>query len=90
MEINVDHKSLFAEPKLLHSVKAEQGAERLLESIENEKMFMEVLPNSSEQFSGEREERDYISYCQFLESVNGKQVLQMLEEEDAKECVKLY
>lgn len=89
MEINVDHKSLFAEPRLLHSVKAEQGAARLLEAIDNEEMFMEVLPNSCEQFTGEREERDYISYCRFLESVNGKKVLQMLEEEDARERIEL-
>lgn len=89
MEITVERKGLFAEAKILHSVKAEQGAERLLEKIESEEMAMEVLANASEQFSGEREEKDYISYCQFLESVNGKKVLQMLEEEDARECVEL-
>lgn len=89
MEITIDRKGLFAEAKLLHSVKAEQGAARLLEKIENEEMTMEVLANASEQFTGEREERDYISYCLFLESVNGKKVMQMLEEEDAGKCVKL-
>lgn len=89
MNLNVDHKSLFAEARVLNSVKAEQGALRLLELIESEKIFMEVLPSENEQFSGEREERDYVSYCQFLESVNGKKVIQMLEEEDAKERFEL-
>lgn len=86
MEITSDHKGLFAEAKILHSVKAEQGAERLLAKIESEEMAMEVLANASIQFSGEIEEKDYVSYCTFLESANGKKVLQMLEEEDAGEC----
>lgn len=89
MEIKIDHDTLFAETKILHSVKAEKGAERLLEKIESEEMAMEVLANASIQFTGEWEEKDYISYCQFLESVNGKKVIQMLEEEDAGECFKL-
>lgn len=90
METTIERKGLFAEAKLLHSLKAEQGAERLLEKIESEEMAMEVLANASEQFTGEQEERDYISYCEFLESVNGKKVLQMLEDEDAGECVELW
>lgn len=89
MEPELERKGLFAEAKLLNSVKAEQGAARLLEKIDNVEMVMEVLPNTSEQYSGEHEERNYVSYCRFLNSANGKKVLHMLEAEDAGKCVKL-
>lgn len=90
MDITIERKGLFAEAKILNSVKAEKGAERLLHKIESEEMTMEVLANASQEFSGEREERDYVSYCQFLESVNGKKVIQMLEDEDAGKFIKLW
>ena len=51
---------------------------------------MEVLPNTSVQFTGELEEKDYVSYCGFLSSANGKRVLQMLEESDEGECIELW
>lgn len=89
MEVEMERKSLFAEAKLLNSVEAEQGAARLLERVNNHEMMMEILPNTCEQFTGEQEERDYISYCRFLESANGKKIIQMLEEMDEREFVEL-
>jgi hypothetical protein len=87
--MKIEHSTLFAEPKLLNSVEAEQGAKRLLKRIDSEEMTMEVLPNNCSQFSGEQEERDFISYCRFLESANGKKIIQMLEEIDGRKYVEL-
>lgn len=89
MEMKIERKDLFAETRMLNSVKAEQGAARLLERIENEDMKMEILPDNSVQFTGTLEEKDYISYCRFLESSNGKKILQMLEDCDAGKYVEL-
>lgn len=75
--------------KMLSSVEAEKGAIRLLKRIEEGTLTMEVLPNNYVQFTGELEEKDYISYCSFLNSANGKLVIQMLEEADAGEFIKL-
>ncbi len=80
---------LFGKSKVLHSVEAENGARRLMERMENHDMCMEVLPESFGQFSGEPEEKDYISYCDFLNSVNGKKVLDILEEKDERELFEL-
>lgn len=75
--------------KLVLSVEAEAGASHLLERIENEDMGMEVLPNKYVQFSGEVEEKDYVSYCGFLNSASGKKVVQILEEDDERELFEL-
>lgn len=75
--------------KLVLSVEAETGANRLLERIENEEMGMEVLPDKFVPFSGELEEKDYVSYCGFLHSVSGKKVIRILEECDERELFEL-
>lgn len=75
--------------KILCSVEAEIGAKRLLKKIKNGDLGMDILPNRYPRFSGELEEKDYVSYCHFLESSNGKKVLKLLEEEDARNYVKL-
>lgn len=82
-------KSFFKGTKLLCSIEAETGAERLLEKIRNRSLGMDILPNRYPRFSGELEEEDYVSYCRFLESSNGKKVLEMLEEDDARNYVEL-
>lgn len=82
-------KNFFEDRQILCSVEAEKGAKRLIEKIENAALQMDILPNKYERFSGELEEKDYISYCRFLESSNGKKVLDMLEVEDAADFVEL-
>lgn len=75
--------------KIQCSVSAEEGAGRLIESIQNRTLPMDILPNRYDKFSGKLEQEDYVSYCRFLESLNGQKVLDMLEEEDAGEYVEL-
>lgn len=75
--------TFYGNIKLLCSKEAEDGAERLIEKIENGNLGMDILPNRYEKFSGELEEKDYIAYCRFMESSNGRKVLEMLEVEDA-------
>lgn len=82
-------ESFFGDTKLLCSVEAEEGARRLINNLENNIIQMDILPNKYESFSGELEEKDYVSYCRFLKSSNGRKVLDMLEEEDAGELVEL-
>lgn len=80
---------IMSPSRSMRSVEAERGAERLVERLENGKMGMEVMPNVFKQFTGELEERDFQSYCRFLESANGYKVIQMLEEEDARKLFEL-
>ena len=81
--------SYWGNVKILCSVQAEEGAARLIENIRNGDLPMDILPNRYDRFSGKLEEEDYVSYCRFLESSNGKKVLNMLEEEDAAKYVEL-
>lgn len=81
--------SFFGNRKLLCSVEAEEGANSLINNLENNTLQMDILPNRYERFSGELEEKDYVSYCRFLKSSNGTKVLDMLEEEDARNLVEL-
>lgn len=74
---------------LLNSVEAERGATDLVRKIEEGKLTMDILPNTFPRFSGKLEEDDYISFGKFLKSINGKRVLRMLEEEDARKFVEL-
>lgn len=81
--------SFWGREKILCSVQAEEGAARLIENIQNRTLSMDILPNRYARFSGELEQEDYVSYCRFLESMNGQKVLDMLEEEDAGEYIEL-
>lgn len=81
--------TFFGNTKILSSVEAEAGAKDLMDKIRDKDLTMDILPNQYARFSGELEEQDYISYCHFLESSNGKKVLQMLEEEDARNAIEL-
>lgn len=81
--------SFFGNTKILNSAEAEAGAKRLIRKIENEELKMDILPNRYVRFSGELEEKDYISYCNFLKSDNGRKILRMLEENDARNYVEL-
>ncbi len=75
----------FGHKKIMCSAEAEEGAKNLIERLESGSLLMDVLPNRYARFSGELEEKDYVSYCRFLGSANGKKVLGILEEEDATE-----
>lgn len=81
--------SFWENKRIMCSVQAEEGAMRLIENVRNRTLPMDILPNRYDKFSGELEQEDYISYCRFLESLNGQKVLDMLEEEDAGEYVEL-
>lgn len=75
--------------KVLHSEAAESGAKRLLKSIESGDMGLEILPKNFQHTGSDYEEKNYVSYCDFLYSVNGKKVLEILEEEDERELFEL-
>lgn len=75
--------SFLGKNRIVSSVKAEEGARHLLEKVHNGTLVMDVLPNKYDRFTGDLEENNYISFCQFLKSSNGKKVLTMLEEADA-------
>ncbi len=79
----------FGKTRLLCSQKAEEGAERLIDRIERGQLLMDIMPNQYARFSGELEEQNYVSYCRFLHSFNGKKILSMLEEEDARNSIEL-
>lgn len=67
---------------ILHSVNASAGARRFIENLEKGTLKLDVLSDSCEQYNGELEEKDFISYCEFMKSRNGRIVLKMLDEED--------
>ena len=79
----------FWNNRFLNSEEAELGAERMFQQVRNKKLRMDILPNSYKRYSGELEENDYISYCNFLQSSNGRKLLKNLEEENARSIVKL-
>ncbi len=81
--------TFWGDIKIKCSINAEEGAGRLIESIQNQTLSMDILPNRYDKFSGKLEQEDYVSYCRFLESLNGQKILDMLEEEDAGEYVEL-
>lgn len=82
-------ENILGNRKLLCSDRAESGAKRLVKNLENGSLQMDILPNRYERFSEELEEEDYVSYCRFLRSSNGKKILNMLEKEDAGDFIKL-
>ncbi len=85
----MERRSFGVQGKFLNSAKAAAGAQHLLEKVEDGRLTMDILPNNYEQFTGELEEKDYLSFCRFLQSLNGKKILNLLEEEDAGQFVEL-
>ena len=75
--------------KILSSVEAEIGAQNLISKVKNGELVMDVLPNFYPKFTGELEEADYIGYSRFISSQNGNKIINMLEEEDAREYIEL-
>lgn len=75
--------------KLLCSAESEAGAIRLLEKLRNGELEKEVRPNDYPRYTGELEENDYLSYCRFLGSINGKRVLSRLEAQDGRDYIEL-
>ena len=73
---------------MIHSEEASAGADRFVEDMRSGKLRMELLPNTYGRFSGELEESDYVSFCEFLKSRNGVNVLEMLDAEDSKAYVR--
>lgn len=79
--------SSYGTPKLLCSVEGEAGAARLLEKLRSGQLKKEMRPNMYPRYTGDLEERDYLSYCKFLSSINGKIVLNRLEEQDGRDDI---
>lgn len=79
--------SSYGAPKLLCSAEGEAGATHLLEKLRNGQLEKEMRPNMYPRYTGDLEERDYISYCKFLSSINGKTVLNRLEEQDGRDDI---
>ena len=75
--------------KLLSSEEGEAGANRLLERLRSGSLKLEVRPNNYPKYAGQLEEEDYISYCSFLSSANGKKLLRILEGQDDRSLFKL-
>lgn len=81
--------SYYKLSKLTSSVQGEDGADRLLERLRSGQLRMDVLPNSYPRFTGQLEEEDYIAYCRYLESLNGKKLFDRLEKADGKNHIEL-
>lgn len=79
--------SSYGTQKLLCSAEGEAGAARLLEKLRSGQLKKEMRPNMYPRYTGDLEERDYLSYCKFLSSVNGKIVLNRLEEQDGRDDI---
>ena len=67
---------------ILHSSNAREGAERLGNKLINHELMMDILPNSHKLYNSEFEQGNFVSYCKFLKSRNGRIVLDMLDKED--------
>ena len=78
----VSNLPFFGTPKLLSSAEAEAGADRLLQKIRAGSMVSDVLPGSCPGYTGQPEEKDYVSYCRFLSSPNGRKLIRTLEAQD--------
>lgn len=85
----MSNRPFYKVPKLLSSVAAEAGADRLLLRLQTGSLKLDVLPNSYPRYTGQLEEEDYVSYCRFLTSSNGKKLLKVLEVQDARKCIEL-
>ena len=54
---------------MILSKNAQDGAERLIAKLENQELKMDSIPNSMERYD---EQKDYVSFCRFLKSRNGR------------------
>ena len=75
-------RSSYQGNSIMNSKEARQGALYFKSALNSGMLSMDVLPNSYDEFYGKNEEKDYVSYCSFLKSKNGKKVMIMLEDLD--------
>ena len=89
--MTIDFFENISKPVSLHSREAEEGARLLMERMDSMDLVLEVLPNDSSLLDSVLEEKDFLSYCSFLESLSGSRVIEMLEEldRDAQELSEL-
>ena len=59
---------------------AQKDAERLIDKMRNNYITMDILPNSYENFTGRLELDDFLSFCQFLETRQGRIILEFMED----------
>lgn len=62
------------------SKSAELGAVDLIHKIKDNTINIDILPNKYQDFTGQLETSDYLSFCKFLESRRGKKILDLMEE----------
>ena len=62
------------------SYEVQKDAEQLVDRMKNNYVIMDTLPNSYENYTGRLELEDFLSFCQFLESRQGKKVLELVDD----------
>lgn len=62
------------------SYAVQKDAEQLIDKMKNNYITMDTLPNSYENFTGPLELDDFLSFCQFLESRQGKIILELVDD----------
>lgn len=62
------------------SYEVQKAAEQLVDKMKNNDIKMDKLPNSYQDFTGRLELDDFLSFCQFLESRQGKTILEMVDD----------
>lgn len=62
------------------SYAVQQDAEQFVYKMKNNYITMDTLPNSYENFTGRLELDDFLSFCNFLESRQGKTILEMVDD----------
>jgi len=75
----------FYQNRIYTSENAKQGARELIYKMKNNILELEVLPNSFDDYTGELETENYLSFCQFVDSRKGKLVLSKLN--DGGDCI---
>lgn len=59
------------------SKKAEDAAKRFIESLKSGKIKRDILPDSSEEFTGEDERKEYEHFLKFSETEFYKKLVEM-------------
>lgn len=62
------------------SSSVQKDSEQLVDIMKNNYIAMDTLPNSYENFTGRLELDNFLSFCQFLESRQGKIILEMVDD----------
>lgn len=83
-------KASFKTPKLLTSVEAGEGANRLIFSLRTGQSLDQAVSSVDPSIIGKMEEDSYTAYCRFIVSTNGKKLVKKMEVQDGRNICKLY